>query len=274
MSFKKIFKKGSKTYYNSSKFFCKEDKRDIEILYAFVRTADDYVDKISQDKRSFLRFKKMYYDMIKEKALNSSEKKSKDYLIIRHFIDLSVRKKFNPQWTVSFLNAMEADLKKRKYNTLAELEEYMYGSAEVIGLFMCRILGIPRKAEKYAMMLGKAMQYINFIRDVKEDELLGRTYLPVKETIKITGKKDIIDLDEKSFEKIIHAHIERYFRWQFEAEKGFKYIPKKSLIPIKTASDMYKWTANKIYENPSVVLKKKLKPSKIRILIAGLRNGL
>lgn len=75
MSFERIFKKGSQTYYNSSKFFSEEELKDIELLYAFVRTADDYVDKIPQDKKSFLRFKRMYYDVLSGKDINQKERK-------------------------------------------------------------------------------------------------------------------------------------------------------------------------------------------------------
>lgn len=168
---------------------------------------------------------------------------------------------------------MEADLKKKRYFNLSELERYIYGSAEVIGLFMCRILGIPKKAERYAKLLGKSMQYINFIRDIKEDHDFRRTYLPIEDTLKITGENDIMQLNDTLFVKIIKFHIDRYRAWQKEAEKGFKYLNKNNLIPIKTASDMYMWTADKIYKNPLIIKKQKVKPSKTRILLTGLLNS-
>jgi phytoene synthase len=57
-----------------------------------------------------------------------------------------------------------------------------------------------------------------------------------------------------------------------EAEKDFKYIPRRYLIPIKTASDMYKWTAAKIRENPFIIFKEKVKPSKLRIIMDIIKN--
>ena len=56
---------------------------------------------------------------------------------------------------------------------MEELIDYMYGSAEVVGLMMARIMGINREADFCARMLGRAMQYINFIRDIDEDGKLG-----------------------------------------------------------------------------------------------------
>lgn len=283
MSFKEIFKKGSRTYYNSSKFFPKDKREDIEILYAFVRTVDDYVDKIPQDKKSFYAFKKMYYSLKNNKKIIKKRNNVEDNLeekIIIAFIDLCKRKKFDQKWTDSFLLAMESDIKKKKYYKIEEVEEYMHGSAEVIGLFMNRILGISQKADKYAKMLGKSMQYINFIRDIKEDYDFNRTYLPINDAIKIIREKNIMKLDKNNardkekFIKIIRFHIDRYRKWQMEAEKGFKFIPKKYLIAIKTASDMYNYIAEKIYQNPTLILKKKVRPGRLRILFTALRNSI
>ena len=68
-----------------------------------------------------------------------------------------------------FLGSMAADLTRRFYRTEAETLEYVYGSAEVIGLFMARIMRLPEEALPAARMLGRAMQFINFIRDAAED---------------------------------------------------------------------------------------------------------
>jgi phytoene synthase len=70
----------------------------------------------------------------------------------------------------------------------------------------------------------------------------------------------------------VRYELKRYWKWQEEAEEGFKYIPKKFLTAIKTASDMYKWTAKEIEKNPRVVLEKQIKPSKYRILMSGVWN--
>ncbi|HEQ72648.1 MAG TPA: phytoene/squalene synthase family protein, partial [Spirochaetia bacterium] len=55
-----VFKKGSTTYFNSSLFFPEKVRRDVFILYGFVRTADDFVDRIPQNGEGFRRFVKKY----------------------------------------------------------------------------------------------------------------------------------------------------------------------------------------------------------------------
>jgi len=259
-----IFRKGSKTYFTASLFFPPEIRRDVFSLYAFVRTADDFVDSVPQNKDDFYKFKRLYYSSLK------SGKKSGDE-IIDNFIDVFYRKKFKAEWVSAFLESMEMDLKKKKYKTIDETLHYIFGSAEVIGLFMSRILDLPKKADKHAQMLGRAMQMINFIRDIAEDNSFGRVYLP------LSGKMKSLDnsfafSNKEIFEAFIRQNSLLYKKWQKSAEEGYRYIPKRYLVPIKTAADMYLWTASQIEKNPMIVYEKKVKPSRFRILKTLIAN--
>lgn len=262
-----IFKQGSKTYFNTSLFFPKKVREDVFILYSFVRIADNFVDTLPQQKKAFLQFKKDY--LRKEKGART------DNFIINQFQELIQRKKIDKHWVHLFLKAMEMDLNKKKYATLNQTKEYMVGSAEVIGLMMAKILGLDPKSFPYARLLGRSMQYINFIRDINEDLTLGRIYLPQSELKKYKLKnlnKNYINQHSEEFKKFIQAQIKYYFGWVKEAEQGYRYIPKRYLIPIKTASDMYQWTAETIRKDPMIIYRKKVKPGKGRILLRILFN--
>lgn len=264
--FTSIFKKGSKTYFNSSLFFPKTMREKVFRLYAFVRVADNYVDSVPQQRDDFYAFKQAYLEAIKGKPSGNP--------VIESFVSLSQELHFPEEWALAFLEAMEADLSKTTYLSLEETCQYMYGSAEVIGYFMARIMGLPDEAFPYAALLGRAMQYINFIRDIAEDLSFGRTYLPLNESPFPDLKEETCRANPKAFEEYIHKQISRYLEWQKEAEKGYNYIPYRMLIPIKTAADMYAWTARKIAKNPWIVYKKKVKPPKWRILMQILINTL
>lgn len=257
----KIFKKGSKTYYNSARFFKDDVKKDVITLYSFVRVADNLVDSIPQKVSEFVEFRNET-----ERALKSG--KSKDP-IINDMVELSLRRGFNRDWIMSFLKSMEMDLYFRKYTRIEETVEYMYGSAEVIGLMMSKIMDLPYQALFHARMLGRTMQFINFIRDISEDISLGRQYIP-HEDLERFGLKSL-DYEETSanrekFKALMRFEIERFREWNKFGEEGFTYIDRKNLLPVKVATDMYKWTAWKISRNPFVVYRKKVKPSKARIL--------
>jgi len=261
---KELFKKGSKTYFNSSFFFPQQIKEKITILYAFVRKADNYVDQIPQDSTGFQQFRYNYY-----RSLQGSPGGDQ---VIDSFVELIHSAGLETDWVEAFLDSMNSDLNKSSYNSLSETLEYIYGSAEVIGLFVSRILGLSSEAFTGARMLGRSMQYINFIRDIQEDQQLGRRYLPL-------NGFDLTALDEQNaadnpdeFERFIAHHLGLYQQWQREAESYYKYIPYKYLVPIKTASDMYNWTAKQIGRNPLVVFRKKIKPGRSKIIFQGLLN--
>lgn len=264
---KSIFKAGSKTFFYSSIFFPKPIKSDVFVLYSFVRTVDDFVDTIPQQKNKFYTFRKEY-----EKALKT---KSSHNPIILDFISLMDRKNIKPRWVTAFLDAMESDLFITQCKTISQTQKYMYGSAEVVGLMMAAILDLPEKAYTSAQMLGKAFQYINFIRDISEDLDLGRIYLPQKEYQKL-GLETLEFADSKrnskAFSEFINLQLLRYTEWYNLSRDGFKYIPKRFRVPIQTAADMYDFTAQQIKKNPFLVYEKKIKPNKYQVISSGIKN--
>lgn len=257
-----IFKKGSRTYFYNSLFFPPDIKDDVFILYSFVRKADNYVDQIPPKPKKFYKFSKQ--------ILNAIDGKHTGDVVADSFGELARRKEFDPEWHEAFLRSMEMDLTKKSYQDLLELEEYIYGSAEVIGLYMSQIMGLPKKSHHCARQLGKAMQLINFIRDIDEDHSdLGRTYIP-QDILKEYGFKTLDHLEvqqrPEAFKEMVRSQIEVYREWQKTAEKGYKYISKKHLVPVMNAAEMYKWTANRIDKDPFIVYRKKVKPSVPRII--------
>ncbi len=231
-------------------------RSDVFVLYAFVRKADNFVDTIPQHKNEFYAFWGKY-----EKALNDNM--SGD-IVIDSFIALMKRKRLDPEWVHAFFEAMEMDLNKQTYKNIEETKKYMYGSAEVVGLMMASIMELPKESFECARYLGRAMQYINFIRDISEDLSLGRQYLPQSDLHRCGLEHlewEYVRTREDEFSKFILIQINHYEEWQQVAERGFSYIPKRFFIPIKTASDMYKWTAEQIKKAPIIVYRRKVKPS-------------
>jgi len=262
-----IFQNGSKTYFYSSLFFPTYLKKDVFTLYGFVRKADNYVDAIPQDVEGFYSFKEKYY-----KAINGE--KNND-TVVNLFANLVNVKNLNKEWIDAFLYSMEMDIKKNRYKTLDDTIEYIYGSAEVIGLMMAKIMDLPKESFYYSKYLGRSMQYINFIRDIAEDIKLDRIYFPYEDLKEF----DLLDLSEKeiknkkeNYKNFIKKQIMRYCKWQKIAEEGYRYIPKRYLIPIKTASEMYNWTAEQAYKDPFIVYDMKVKPRIFHIVTTSILN--
>lgn len=259
------FRNGSKTYFNSSLFFPPDVRRDVFVLYGFVRVADNFVDAVPQQADEFRQFVSRYKE--------AAEGAFADDVIIDSFVELSRRKNFDPRWTEAFLHSMSLDLTKSTYHSLEETLEYIYGSAEVIGLFMARILDLSEESLQAAAMQGRAMQFINFIRDIAEDNDLGRTYLPMDETALPDLRETTARARPEEFVDFLSRQLQRYKVWQAEATRGYGFLPRRYRVPIKTAGDMYNWTARHIEADPFVVFRRKMKPPKATIIFQALRNG-
>ena len=262
-----IFQQGSKTMFYSSIFFPKMIRKDVFVLYGFVRTADDLVDTPYQDKAEFYRFKEKYKQA--QCGITTGD------IVIDSFAELEKRKNFDPKWTEAFLYSMEMDLTKKTYDTVDDVLEYVYGAAEVMGLYMVNILGLNKKSYIFSRYLGRALQCINAIRDIAEDHEFGRSYLPISDLDEYGLES--LDYDytrhhPKQFSEFMKAQISRYCQWQEIAEKGYQYVPKRYLIAVKTVSDMYNWTAEQIIKNPYIVYEEKVKPIVFRIITAVLGN--
>ncbi len=263
---RKIFKRSSTTYYYSSLFFTGQTKEDVFTLYAFVRYADNLVDAIPPKKNEFFDFCKNVQRAYKGEVIGDH--------IIDDFIELSKRKKFEQAWTSAFLDSMKADLTKHTYHTYEELQKYMYGSANVIGLFMCAIFDTGARALPNAQAQGEAMQFINFIRDIDEDFKLGRQYIPTHDVKKFHTHIPPKPSEEEAFRSLVRNQIDKYRKVQQYARKGHKYIDRRFRIMVKTSADMYEWTADQIYKDPMVVFQKKIKPAKWYVIATVIKHAL
>jgi phytoene synthase len=261
-----IFKNGSKTYYNSSLFFPKQQRNDITKLYSFVRVVDNLVDNTPQQLDRFRQICKAYRLHKTFPSLNDE-----DIRVLNNIWSLETKYNFDKQWVESFLQSMEMDAEYYSYITLDDTLKYIHGSAEVIGLMMSAILGLNKASFPYASLQGRSMQYINLIRDVNEDIGLGRCYFPldIRKQYGLETWDDSIK-NNPEFNNFVKDEIIRYQKWQDESSLGWKYIPFKSRVAIKTAARMYNWTAARILDDPSIVFTKKVKPTKVRILLTGI----
>ncbi len=258
-----LFKKSSKTFYYSTLFFPKSIKTDIHLLYAFVRTADDYVDSIPQDAAAFYNFKEdsfYYLDHLNQISKNP---------IISWFVQVYRKYDFKREWVESFLEAMESDLWEVRINNKQELEYYMYGSAAAVWNMMCWIFWIRDSRSLYsAKMLAYSMQCINFVRDVEEDNTLARRYLYDTEQIQY----EWLIIPDKNLYPFLDAHVQNYYSYLREAQEWLYNMPLFFRVPVLTASQMYEWTAREITKKPWVIFEKKIKPSKLRIISQAIRN--
>lgn len=217
-------------------------RKDIYNIYGFVRFADEIVDSFhSFNKEDLLnRFESDLYHALEHKISLNPILNSFQQTYYHYNIDLEHVK--------AFLKSMRWDLHKKKYLTQDDYKEYIYGSADVVGLMCLKVfvkgdLALYNSLRESAMALGSGFQKVNFLRDLKADqEGLERSYFP---------NTDMKNFDEKS-KAIIIDEIEIDFK---SGLKGILGLPKDSRFGVYTAYKYFYKLLLKLKKIPSSHIK-------------------
>lgn len=239
---KNVTKKYSTSFSSAVKMLAPSIRQDIYNIYGFVRFADEIVDTFHDYNKE-----QLFSMFEKDLALALANKISLNPVL--NSFQHTVHKYQIPSSLISaFMKSMKMDLVKTKYNSTSEYNEYIYGSADVVGL-MCLKVFVNGNDQKYselqhsAMRLGSAFQKVNFLRDLKTDyEDLNRTYFP---------NTDLSQLNESSKHEIIRE-IEADFE---EGYQGIIKLPLEAKFGVYTAYIYYKKLLSKLKKTPSLEIK-------------------
>lgn len=218
----------------------------IYAIYGFVRYADEIVDTFHTfDKKKLLeRFKQDTYTAIEEgislnPVLHSFQCVVNQYQIEHELID-------------AFLHSMEMDLYFSEYNEDG-YEEYIYGSAEVVGLMCLRVFcegdaAMYDRLKSPAKSLGSAFQKVNFLRDLKSDyQERGRTYFPHVDFAKFS----------EDAKRAIEADIQKDFD---DAYQGIMQLPRGAKLGVYLAYIYYLKLFKKIKKlSPVTIMQKRVR---------------
>jgi len=227
-----LMRKHGKTFYWASFFLHKSNMEAIYSIYSFCRRIDDMVDEAKTAHDA----KKRLFDFME--AWN----KGKPHTVINLLNSIPKANWPNQKLVKNFLNGQISDIKFKSFKSEKALIIYCYQVAGTVGLMVCDIFGVKDKKMRYfAIDLGIAMQLVNISRDVYEDSVRNRIYLPESLIGKYTSKEIAnptketaikIDLARK---KIINlANV--YFA---SASGAIDHLPKGAGLAVKLASALY-----------------------------------
>jgi phytoene synthase len=171
---------------------------------------------------------------------------------LRAFADVVRRYNIPLRYPLEFLDAMRMDLTRTRYATFDELQTYTWGSASVVGVMMCYILGaVQPDALHYAATMGLAMQMTNFLRDVGEDWARGRVYLPQDELQRFgVSETQIADgIVDDRWVALMRFQIDRCRALYAEAEQGIPLLPREAQYPVLLGGRLYARILNAIERN-------------------------
>ena len=236
---KSVTQSYSTSFSMATKMIHSSIRNHIYNIYGFVRFADEIVDSFHEYPKEELlnRFEEdLYYSLENKISLNP---------ILNSFQNTVDEFSIDHKLIASFLKSMRWDLEKKVYNTEKDYKDYIYGSADVVGL-MCLKVFVKGSSPKYkelkpaAMALGSAFQKVNFLRDLKNDFYeLDRTYFP---------NVNFNNFDEGSKQAII-KEIEKDFDY---ALTGILKLPKEAQFGVYTAYKYYAKLLEKLKRTPSL----------------------
>jgi len=252
---KDIMKQYGKSYYLATKFINPRKKNAIYNLYKLVRIPDLVVDAHHEQRSS--EQKKETLTALRDHRHHVLDQRQYDDVFFGSVAHMVREMKLNPEWIEAFWDAMERDTVILRYQTRSELCQYMYGSAEVVWLLMTQIIWYSHDAAlPYAQTLWRAMQYANFLRDVREDwEELGRIYMPAQDLAWFGLTHDDIihfcrtkTIDDRwiAYMKRAIIRCDDLFEQSFS---GLKYLTKFSRQAIYLAARLYQSILRKIEKN-------------------------
>ncbi len=234
---REITRIASKTFYLASLFLAPEKRRAVWAVYAFCRTADDLVDRTAPaaDRIAAL-------DDLERKLVGALRGRANEPIFIA-YADAAKRFEIPFDPALALLRGARMDITIRRYATYEELCEYCYLVASTVGLLVSPILGMNSDAAlPFGVTLGRAMQLTNILRDVGEDALMGRIYLPAEDLRRFGYAENRVfeQVVDENFVALMQFQIARVRELYAEAEPGIALLSAESRYTVRLALSLYR----------------------------------
>ena len=244
---RKIHKKFGTTYYYSSLRFPKRIQWRVHAIYAFVRVPDEWVDNpgdmTNEERLALLR------DW-RDQMVRGLNGECPEHFAMRAFCDAATESRIPVEEMMLFLDAMEMDITKSRYETYEDLRGYMRGSASAIGVMMCYAMCARTDADTIARAkaLGEAMQLTNFLRDISEDFARERIYMPLEDMKRFGVTEEALKSKTVSpqFVELMKFEIERARTLYLSSDFGIYKLPPRMRKPVLLSRLLYSQILDRI----------------------------
>jgi 15-cis-phytoene synthase len=254
----KVMKAYTTSFFIVSRFLPSYKRAQVEIIYSAVRFPDEIVDTfpfIDSEKMRLLDEWQNYYEIGLRTASFQDSLKQNVPCFLAAFTKVIRENSIPAEFYRSFLDAMRRDIRPRPFSTLEDLtENYIYGSAVVVGYFLTYVYGSKTekdfdRAMRSARSLGIALQLTNFLRDVSEDQSRGRIYLPV-DMLREEGIENLVidDGQHDAFSKVIRrmaSIAENHYR---DAQSNLDAFAPDCRTAIRSCIEVYRRLNERIAE--------------------------
>lgn len=260
-----VTRKFGTSYFLATSLFPSKIRKPTWVLYAFLRTIDEIVDNQIKDGVEAGNAIKQASSLYQNSKININQDSVLGMMAI-----VSNKFDFKDEWVQKFFDAMYMDTFINRYQNYSELENYMEGSASVVGYMMSSIIGYKKDALVYAQSLGQAMQLTNFLRDIKEDFEKGRIYIPQDWLARFGVNEDHFKLEtvDENWVNLMKHAVDLNFSLYKKAEKGIPLLDRAGQRQVYASLLLYRQILRQIEkQNYDIFYKRASVPKTKKILL-------
>jgi len=221
-------------------------------VYAWCRRTDDIVDKPRKETLSLrselAEWRRRLDDIWQGRAYDAIDLALVD--TVRRYPDLSIAP------FEDMIKGMVMDLDQNRFETFDELYLYCYRVAGTVGLMTMPIMGTApsssyEEALEPALALGVALQLTNILRDVGEDRVRQRIYIPQEDlrAFNVSEASLLKGIKDEKYVALLKFQIERARKWYQVAAEGIPMLAEDARLPVRASLDMYSTILDKIEAN-------------------------
>jgi len=264
----------AKTFYLGTKLMTPEKAKATWAVYTWCRRTDDLVDS----PRATMCKETMLADIADWESrlggiFSGHARDSLDAALvdtIERFPSMSIEP-FEDMVKGMLMDIPGTPLAQMRYQTWEELEVYCYRVAGTVGLMTLPIMGTAEgyseeEARKPALSLGIALQITNILRDVGEDTVRGRIYLPIEDLERFgVSEEQIMDgFVDENYRKLLQFEIERADQYYTAAEEGIAMLHPDARMPVRASLDIYRGILAQLAANNFDNFRKRAYVSKVK----------
>ncbi len=237
---------GSKSFYFATRFFPADLAKAAHSVYWFCRHTDDLVDECASLDEGRRDLEAWASDL--QSGLRGDPV---EHPVLRLFLATVDAYEIPPEYPLELIEGMRMDLNRVRYENFAELRQFCYRVASVVGLMMSYVIGFRDPALPYAVDLGIAMQLTNILRDIGEDFERGRIYLPSGELSRFGYSEDELSrgVRNDAFHRLMRFQVARARDYYERAHPGIALLAPDGRFAVQVASDVYREILRRIEQS-------------------------
>ncbi len=238
--------KGSKSFALASKLLPAEMRRDVVMLYAWCRYADDVIDGQVAGFKPAEREQSSEAERLRDledRTRNALAGKPDDDPVFLALSHIAKKNKFDHRHPLELIDGFRMDVEGRQYRKLSDTLDYCYHVAGVVGVMMAGLMGVQKEdALDRASDLGIAFQLTNISRDIFDDAAIGRVYLPSEwlEKFDLDGANLGDSEKRQTIYQMALLLLEEADKYYASARFGYSALPLRARWSIASAARIYR----------------------------------